>query len=35
MKIFVEIVSSNSVYEYGSFYLQNDTYYAYNISYSE
>ena len=28
LKIFIEIVKTNSVYEYGSFYLKNDTYYA-------
>ena len=28
MKIFISIVHQNSVYEYGSFYLKNDTYYA-------
>lgn len=33
LSIFVEIVKTNDVHEYGSFYLQNDTYYVYCFPY--
>ena len=33
MPIFIDIVKGNSVYEYGSYYLQNYTYYAYICQY--
>lgn len=33
MTIFIDIVKTNSVTEYGAFYLQNYTYYAYQVKY--